>query len=192
MNGTDLYGLRTLTVYIHTYFPSGAISKNVKDEFQRVFDECFSHCKKSCHTVVFEWVEEKGKHEDYDDIGKEGHFFGGWPSEWHLMAHDAPGIAMGGLGISSGNTAAIDYSKTKSFSPDGDKGVGIALAHELGYHAIGGDSDWRWRLGNPTDWAGKSSDPETEFVDSNTPSLTSGQNFSKQACEEICDEMGID
>ena len=192
----DLLGQRTVTIFIHYYdFKPDVINDDVKNEFARAFDECLTHCKKSCHTVVFKWVEEKGKYKDYKDIGKEGHFLGWWPKEWHFSLHSQRHLPREAIGLTGGNNIAIDDAHLRDQVVEADPGLGIAIAHELGYHGIGGNVDWTAR-GNqkPTEWDGKNTntDPDHDFVDSAEPSGVPGSNFSKQACKDICDGLDID
>ena len=189
INQLDLLGLRTVTVVIHYHgFDDGIINTNVTSEFERIFGDCFKKCKKKCHTVEFKWVKESKNSDDYDDIGKEGHFLGGWTKEWHHYVRENK--KQPNVGSNGGNKTSINSDAARNGQDNPDASMAVVLAHEIGFHGIGGDTDWVF--GEPTDWDGKNTNPRNEFVDSKRPFGKSGMNFSKQACEEICDELGVD
>jgi hypothetical protein len=185
----DYLGLRDVTIVIHYHgFATGIINKDVVDEFEAIFERCFKKCKKKCHTVKFKWIYELDNRDDYDNLGKEGHFLGGFPDEWHHYIRENK--KQSGVGQNAGNYTSLNSDKARSGMSDPDSSLAVALAHEIGFHGIGGDTDWFFS--EPTDWKGKNTDPQSEFVDSNKPYPMKGMSFSKQACEEICDELGID
>jgi hypothetical protein len=189
VNGLDYLGLRTVTIVIHYHgFADGIINENVKSEFERIFNDCFEKCKKKCHTVIFKWIKESKGKDEYDDIGKEGHFLGFSPSEWHHYVRENK--KQPNVGSNGGNRTSMNSDAARNGQENPDASLAVALAHEIGFHGIGGDTDWVF--GEPTDWDGGNSNPDHEFVDSRQPFGNPGMNFSKQACEEICDELDID
>jgi hypothetical protein len=189
----DKLGLRVVTIHIYYNISESIVNDRVKKLFERMFQDCFAFCKDPCDKVKFDWKKVSGMKDL--KLGTRGTVLGTgfYPSDVGKYVEDDPNLGV--VGYNQNNYTAINsstiISQSQNLNLDQDVAVATTLAHEIGFHGIGGDTDW-W-LSTPTDWEGN---PNTllrdQFIDSNTPNPRIGIQFSKQACKEICDELDID
>jgi RHS repeat-associated protein len=189
----DVLGRRTVTITI--YHNLKKVEKETETELNRIFQQCFKKCKCK-HKVKINWEKVDYNYKNHEDklgdkLGKENHLGGFYPDDLGFFIYDNP--LMEAIGYSKSYSVGINYKKiiAKSQGTSFNKTLATVIAHEVGFHGIGGDVDWKF--GNPSGWDGETeSDEKDQFVDSNTPAVGGGLNFSKPACKEICDELDID
>jgi hypothetical protein len=124
-------------------------------------------------------MEESKDKDQYDDIGKEGHFLGFSPREWHQYIWENK--KQPNPGNNDWNRSSINSDAARRGQGDPDAALAVVIAHEVGFHGIGGDWDY---FSHP-------STPAHDNVDSPMPYGNPGMNFTEPACKEICDELDI-
>jgi len=166
------------------------IPEEAKNTFESIFDECMTHsCGKK--SLVVKWRRVDMKEEKR--LGSFGsNIFGNNPGKLGFYIRENNKQKSIGLHRVGGFNGAINMNKLKTqvsaLGGNLNRVLGVTLAHEIGFHGIGDEYDWVF--GTPTDWAGKGA--ANEFVDSKSPSVSKAKSFSKQACTEILDQLGID
>ena len=140
--------------------------------------------------MKFEWKKTDKTDKNYKGLklGSSGTTWGtGFnPTQVGMFVEQAETSAV--VGYNNGTYSFVNPKRIAEQVQDPELGLAVAMAHEIGFHGIGGDHDWIF--GTPEDWNGKKD--SDGFVDSRTPPAKPGVQFSKQACKEICDELDID
>jgi RHS repeat-associated protein len=186
VNKWDKLGLkcvkkRRITLF-YVGFPKGAFNDVATGEWERTMTECFNRCNTCCTLdISFHYMEVAKCDDPQLGEGKEDRSY---------CVTNSPAYKGIGYADMPNDIATINYTKVGHYQ-DVNLTFGTVLAHEVGFHLIGDINDWL--LTRPTNSStGKPySDASGDYADAPQPDPGGGRNFSKEACEGICDEMGL-
>jgi len=171
----DYWGLRE--VHINLYYHNFNASKCVKDEVNRILQNCMKKCCKPKNGVNLNWVEGGS-----DPSGLQLGAYGGNGLGFNPTGYNAAVNAnydQTPAGASGGNMASVNPAviaqQARNRGAVGCIALAMTIAHEVFHHIIGGT------FGHYDD---------TGYVDSYSGSP--GGELSRKACKELCDELDVD
>jgi uncharacterized protein RhaS with RHS repeats len=177
----DLWGLRNVTITM--YFTNLTIDQCVKDEVNRILQNCMKKCCSKNNKVSLNWIPFGGTPNQLPLGGSGGNLFGFNPTNYSVAVVGSaggwfPGITGGGY-FSPGDIISISTTALQTAANNAGvslcKALALTIAHEAFHHAIGGT------------WGHFSS---TGYVDSSTGKP--GGGLSSKACKELCGELDVD
>jgi len=179
INRVDPSGLRSITIQIHYYFEKTATIAGfeaIKAEVERIFNACLAKCKND--TITFKWnkVLTEKELKDFKGYGfSGGNFFGYNPTQVDVSVKDTLDTRTYGITGKSFDAninvgRLITMGETRGYKPF--ELLAMAIAHEIGLHAIGGVSGHF---------------EKKDFIDAEAGKP--GTEFSKKTCDKIMDRL---
>ena len=179
INSIDYSGLRTIEFIIYHNCSDNDLPQKARDEAERIFQECFKKCDtENCHTINISWQKTTKNADNYKELklGIKGgifNFIG--PTYIGMFVNCNNKIKK--PGYNNGVYSSINPSIIREQSTNYSTGMGVAIAHEVGFHGIGGFTDIF-------------SDQEG-YVDSKNPPSSGVPVFRDDRCRKICKKLDV-
>ena len=175
INKIDVLGNRAVSLYIYHNFPDNELTEGAKKETERIFQDCFKKCdEQKCHSVSIEWSFTDKNVTNYKELplGKDKR-----KNPIRIGMFLDRDISSPFVGYGIGTYAFVNPEKIKYQAQNYDVGMGVSIAHEIGFHGIGEFTDF---------WSSNEG-----YVDSKSPPGEGSPVFSTSRCNTICKKIGI-